>query len=442
MLMVLSCFFNRPSFSSFISKETTGLTMTSTPTRAATMTTTPAAAAAAAVPAEPEPRMHVLILQVLQKRLAAIQAHLEFASLSQRRNRGARNSRHNGEDDDDDENEHEEEEEEDVEFEYPQFATKHGLGRVALLASILGIVLGIHLAVALQLTWYHMMMMTSSSFKLFSSSTTSQQPGDNDNDDAHANADVFLDTTTRTQQRRLIDFFAWQWCTYIVTVCTFHGLEFFVTALYNPTVCSADSFLINHSTTYTAAAIASWMEFASTRIVVMAAVRILARKQQQQHAATTTIPRIIQYSVRWWIHWSHWSFALGVVMVVMGQAIRSLAMMTAGESFNHLIQTRRKSNHVLITHGIYAYFRHPSYVGFYYWSIGEQFILSNGVNAVVLAIVACAFFQRRIPYEEESLVVHFPNEYPQYVKRTWMGIPCIPKTNNFAVVETAATKED
>lgn len=46
-----------------------------------------------------------------------------------------------------------------------------------------------------------------------------------------------------------------QWCLYIVVLCTFHLLEFFVTAVYNPYVTSSDSFLINHSTAYTAAAL-------------------------------------------------------------------------------------------------------------------------------------------------------------------------------------------
>ena len=49
--------------------------------------------------------------------------------------------------------------------------------------------------------------------------------------------------------------FLLQWCVYVVAVCTFHLLEFFVTALYNPAVTSSDSFLINHSVAYTAAAL-------------------------------------------------------------------------------------------------------------------------------------------------------------------------------------------
>ena len=48
-----------------------------------------------------------------------------------------------------------------------------------------------------------------------------------------------------------------QWCMYVVAVCTFHLMEFFVTAVSNPTVTTSHSFLINHSIAYTAAALVS-----------------------------------------------------------------------------------------------------------------------------------------------------------------------------------------
>lgn len=116
---------------------------------------------------------------------------------------------------------------------------------------------------------------------------------------------------------------------------------------------------------------------------------------------------------------------LGFALTMAGQTIRTVAMITAGQSFNHLIQTSKKENHTLVTHGIYGIFRHPSYVGFYYWSIGTQILLGNAVHAIFFSAVSWNFFQRRIPYEEESLCVLFPDEYPAYVAQTWMGIPFI-----------------
>jgi len=44
-----------------------------------------------------------------------------------------------------------------------------------------------------------------------------------------------------------------KWLLYTICICIFHLGEFFITAIYNPSSISASSFLINHSTAYTAA---------------------------------------------------------------------------------------------------------------------------------------------------------------------------------------------
>ena len=52
-----------------------------------------------------------------------------------------------------------------------------------------------------------------------------------------------------------------QWCVYISFLSIFHLAEFFVTSLYNSSVVSAQSFLIDQSKEYTMALLASWAEF-------------------------------------------------------------------------------------------------------------------------------------------------------------------------------------
>lgn len=48
-----------------------------------------------------------------------------------------------------------------------------------------------------------------------------------------------------------------QWMIYTMCLCIFHLLEFFVTALYNPSVVNASSFVVNHSKSYTVAMLVS-----------------------------------------------------------------------------------------------------------------------------------------------------------------------------------------
>jgi protein-S-isoprenylcysteine O-methyltransferase len=58
--------------------------------------------------------------------------------------------------------------------------------------------------------------------------------------------------------------------------------------------------------------------------------------------------------------------------VIAGEFLRKLAMWTAQHNFTHIVQDRRRDEHVLVTHGIYGYSRHPSYVGWFLFSVGTQ----------------------------------------------------------------------
>jgi hypothetical protein len=166
---------------------------------------------------------------------------------------------------------------------------EHSLGRVGIIGCFLGIGWGIHVSCGVFLIWV--------------SST---------------NLEFFLDPRRVTM--------AWTWCFYITAMCTFHLLEFFVTAFSNPTVADSDSFLVNHSKAYTVAAIIASTEFL---------VRFCFGSDSASQAATTTAPNDV-----WWMTIT----ISGIVMVITSQIMRSCAMMKCGESFNHYIQTLRKEN--------------------------------------------------------------------------------------------------
>ncbi|KFY44377.1 hypothetical protein V495_03489 [Pseudogymnoascus sp. VKM F-4514 (FW-929)] len=126
----------------------------------------------------------------------------------------------------------------------------------------------------------------------------------------------------------------------------------------------------------------------------------------------------------WWIFPSipGWirtlTLALGLLLVPLGQLVRSLAMVQAGGNFNHIVQARKASTHQLVTSGIYSVSRHPSYFGFFWWGLGTQLVLGNVVCFVGYAGVLWVFFKRRIAGEEEYLVRFFGREYIDYRART------------------------
>ncbi|XP_057713610.1 protein-S-isoprenylcysteine O-methyltransferase [Corythoichthys intestinalis] len=185
--------------------------------------------------------------------------------------------------------------------------------------------------------------------------------------------------------------FGWYMC----SLAFFHYTEYLVTAIINPRSLSLDSFLLNHSLEYSLAAVSSWLEFAVEALI---------------------FPELKQL---------RWLSFLGLLMVMCGEALRKTAMLTAGSNFNHIVQNEKAYSHVLVTSGVYAFFRHPSYVGWFYWSIGTQVVLCNPVCTLGYTIASWRFFRERVEEEEISLINFFAEEYVEYKKRVPTGLPFI-----------------
>ncbi|CAM8959423.1 unnamed protein product [Rhodiola kirilowii] len=123
--------------------------------------------------------------------------------------------------------------------------------------------------------------------------------------------------------------------------------------------------------------------------------------------------------ILWWVSNS------GLVMVVIGEVLRKLAIITAGKAFTHLIKRRREEHHNLVTNGVYKLVRHPGYTGFLVWSVGTQVMLCNPISTVVFLVVVWQFFATRIPYEEYYLRSFFGVQYEAYAERVPSGIPFV-----------------
>lgn len=120
-----------------------------------------------------------------------------------------------------------------------------------------------------------------------------------------------------------------------------------------------------------------------------------------------------------------WLSNLGLALVLIGEIIRKMAILTAGRAFTHLIKIHHEEHHNLVTDGIYSFVRHPGYCGFLIWSVGTQIILINPISTVAFALVVWRFFAGRIPYEENYLRRFFGNEYGRYAQRVPSGIPFV-----------------
>lgn len=161
----------------------------------------------------------------------------------------------------------------------------------------------------------------------------------------------------------------WRPSFFIGTLCIFHFFEFWTTAKYNTPSAFVSSFLLTNGSRY-----------------------------RQAHTFAFFEALITSYFFPQWQARMNpgWVVALGITMIFVGQFVRSLAMAQAGTNFNHQVQSQKNEGHQLVTTGLYAYFRHPSYFGFFWWGLGTQVALGNSVSLAGYAFVLWYFFSHRI----------------------------------------------
>lgn len=164
----------------------------------------------------------------------------------------------------------------------------------------------------------------------------------------------------------------WRLPFFFVALAIFHFLEFFATARYNTAAVTIDSFLLtSNGSAYNVA-------------------HMLAALETTVMHSIWSYPKIVP------AQWQPSVLALGLALLIVGQSARSTAMAHAGTNFNHIVQSKKRTGHELVTTGIYAILRHPSYFGFFWWALGTQIVLGNVVCFSAYLVVLWRFFSRRI----------------------------------------------
>lgn len=157
---------------------------------------------------------------------------------------------------------------------------------------------------------------------------------------------------------------------YMCIMVTFHFTEYLTTAFTNPANLELDSFLLNHSREYGIAAAFSWLEYGTEIYFVPGMHKSLLCD------FTVAIVILCQLYCMIYVFLAikscHVLVSIGLAVCVTGEIIRKLAMFTANTNFNHHVQSERAEDHELVTNGIYSWCRHPSYAGWFFWSIGTQ----------------------------------------------------------------------
>jgi protein-S-isoprenylcysteine O-methyltransferase Ste14 len=113
---------------------------------------------------------------------------------------------------------------------------------------------------------------------------------------------------------------------------------------------------------------------------------------------------------------------LGVALFAGGGALRIWPVFVLGHRFSGLVAIQ--SGHTLVTNGIYAVIRHPSYLGLLTNSLGWSLAFRSGVG-VFLTLLFIPPLLARINAEENLLHSQFGDDYNTYRSHTWRLIPGI-----------------
>lgn len=110
----------------------------------------------------------------------------------------------------------------------------------------------------------------------------------------------------------------------------------------------------------------------------------------------------------------------GFALLTAGAALRIWPMLALGDRFASVVAIQE--GHRLRTDGIYAWARHPSYLGIILLDLGFAGVFRSSVALLLMPMVFW-MFKRRMDVEESLLVEGFGEEYRAYMKRTPRLLP-------------------
>jgi protein-S-isoprenylcysteine O-methyltransferase len=113
--------------------------------------------------------------------------------------------------------------------------------------------------------------------------------------------------------------------------------------------------------------------------------------------------------------------SVGVILCAAGMAFLIWARQHLGKNWSQTVSV--KVGHDLITSGPYRYVRHPMYAGGLIAAIGSAIVC--GGAWIFLLVILGVIFLWRIGAEDRLMAQLFPNEFPDYKKRTKALIPFV-----------------
>jgi protein-S-isoprenylcysteine O-methyltransferase Ste14 len=114
-------------------------------------------------------------------------------------------------------------------------------------------------------------------------------------------------------------------------------------------------------------------------------------------------------------------FAIGIIFIVLGVALRWYAIRTLGRFFTREVAV--SAGQRVIDRGPYRLIRHPAYSGTFLTMLGVGLAMTNWASLACLLICVFLGHWYRFHVEEQALVSALGQPYVEYMQRTKRFIP-------------------
>jgi protein-S-isoprenylcysteine O-methyltransferase Ste14 len=178
-------------------------------------------------------------------------------------------------------------------------------------------------------------------------------------------------------------------------------------------------------------------------IVVEIIIRAPINKQRKQEKMSdrrvTTQERILLgllflgmflipflYAVTRWLDFANyalpaWAGWLGVLLLAGAVFVFWRAHADLGLNWSPSLEIR--TEHQLVTHGIYGVIRHPMYASQWLWVIAQPLLLQNWIAGFLDLLVFIPFYMLRVRAEEQMMIDAFGPQYQEYMQTTGGVLP-------------------
>ena len=132
------------------------------------------------------------------------------------------------------------------------------------------------------------------------------------------------------------------------------------------------------------------------------------------------------YSTTHWLDFANyslpgWAGWVGVGLILLALLVFWRAHADLGLNWSPSLEIR--SEHKLITNGIFGYIRHPMYASQWIWVIAQPLLLQNWIVGFADLLIFILFYFLRVRAEEKMMLDAFGNDYREYMNKTGAVFP-------------------